>query len=174
MAVCGRQSNGLMDTQAAALCRLQEEVSRLILKSSGENSSKARSLPKVGQLTKFEIAPKWSCGRKRYGHGLIFKTTLLRLKMFSQSVQENFKSVEHMKTLYDFQGMAIDQGKNSDTWLLWQFWQTLTGRGIPETEYIASFRPPAPCPVQLLPWVKMRRASGFAPERCTGFARGLS
>ena len=35
------------------------------------------------------------------------------VKDIQQSVQENFKSVEHMKR-YTTQGMAIDQGKNSN------------------------------------------------------------
>ena len=75
------------------------------------------------------------------------------VKDIQQSVQENFKSVEHMKR-YTTQGMAIDQGKNSNVASL-AILADATGRGIPETG-TTTFRPPS-CLSQLLPWVKMRR-----------------
>lgn len=79
------------------------------------------------------------------------------VKDVRQSVQENFKSVEHMKR-YTTQGMAIDQGKNSNVAAL-AILADATGRGIPETG-TTTFRPLL-FQFQLLPWVKMRKARGL-------------
>ena len=61
------------------------------------------------------------------------------MKDIKQAAAENFKSVEHMKR-YTTQGMATDQGKNSNVAAL-AVLADATGRGIPETG-TTTFRPP--------------------------------
>ncbi|WP_283178464.1 sarcosine oxidase subunit alpha family protein [Gemmobacter sp. 24YEA27] len=77
------------------------------------------------------------------------------------SAQENFASVEHMKR-YTTQGMAPDQGKNSNVAAL-AVLADATGRGIPETG-TTTFRPPY-VPVSIAAMGAGGRAKGFAPER---------
>ncbi|MEM9318965.1 MAG: sarcosine oxidase subunit alpha family protein [Pseudomonadota bacterium] len=76
---------------------------------------------------------------------------------------ENFTSVEHMKR-YTTQGMAPDQGKNSNIAALAVLADT-TGRAIPETG-TTTYRPPF-VPVSLSALGAGARAKGFAPERLT-------
>ncbi len=61
------------------------------------------------------------------------------IKDVKLAAQENFASVEHMKR-YTTQGMAPDQGKNSNVAAL-AVLADATGRGIPETG-TTTFRPP--------------------------------
>ena len=89
------------------------------------------------------------------------------------AARENFRSVEHMKR-YTTQGMAPDQGKNSNIAAL-AVLADATGRTIPETG-TTTFRPPyVPVPIAALG--AGARGKGFAPERlttshCTTLARG--
>ncbi|AWB47719.1 sarcosine oxidase subunit alpha [Gemmobacter aquarius] len=77
------------------------------------------------------------------------------------SAQENFASVEHMKR-YTTQGMAPDQGKNSNVGAL-AVLADATGRGIPQTG-TTTYRPPY-TPVSIAAMGAGGRASGFAPQR---------
>ena len=77
------------------------------------------------------------------------------------SAQENFTSVEHMKR-YTTQGMAPDQGKNSNVAAL-AVLADATGRTIPETG-TTTFRPPH-VPVSIAAMGAGGRGKGFAPER---------
>jgi len=77
------------------------------------------------------------------------------------SAQENFRSVEHMKR-YTTQGMAPDQGKNSNVAAL-AVLADATGRGIPETG-TTTFRPPY-VPTSIAAMGAGGRAEGFAPQR---------
>lgn len=77
------------------------------------------------------------------------------------SAQEGFRSVEHMKR-YTTQGMAPDQGKNSNVVAL-AVLADATGRGIPETG-VTTFRPPY-TPVSIAAMGAGGRAEGFAPQR---------
>jgi sarcosine oxidase subunit alpha len=77
------------------------------------------------------------------------------------SAQEGFRSVEHMKR-YTTQGMAPDQGKNSNVAAL-AVLADATGRGIPETG-TTTFRPPF-VPVSIAAMGAGGRAQGFAPQR---------
>ena len=79
------------------------------------------------------------------------------------AAQENFTSVEHMKR-YTTQGMAPDQGKNSNIAAL-AVLADATGRGIPETG-TTTYRPPF-VPVSLSALGAGARGNGFAPERLT-------
>ena len=156
MAVVGA-ANGFMDTHSCFMSA-EKEVSRII-KSSGK-TAKTKRLPKA-ELTKYEIAPKWSVEGK--GRAWLDYQNDVTVKDIQQSVQENFKSVEHMKR-YTTQGMAIDQGKNSNVASL-AILADATGRGIPETG-TTTFRPPF-VPVSIASMGKNAQGIGFAPQRCT-------
>ncbi len=117
-------------------------------------------MPKV-EPTKFEISPKWAVEGK--GRAWLDYQNDVTVKDVRQSVQENFKSVEHMKR-YTTQGMAIDQGKNSNVAAL-AILADATGRGIPETG-TTTFRPPF-VPVSIASMGKNAQGSGFAPQRFT-------
>jgi methylglutamate dehydrogenase subunit C len=77
------------------------------------------------------------------------------------SAQEGYASVEHMKR-YTTQGMAPDQGKNSNIGAL-AVLADATGRGIPETG-TTTFRPPY-VPVSIAALGAGGRGAGFAPQR---------
>ena len=70
------------------------------------------------------------------------------VKDIKQAAQENFRSVEHMKR-YTTQGMATDQGKNSNVAAL-AFWPMRRGGVFPKREPPHSV-PPIP-PLRLRPW----------------------
>ena len=79
------------------------------------------------------------------------------------SAREGFVSVEHMKR-YTTQGMAPDQGKNSNVAALAVLAEA-TGRTIPETG-TTTFRPPY-LPVPLGALGAGAEGAGFAPQRFT-------
>ncbi len=79
------------------------------------------------------------------------------------AAQENFRSVEHMKR-YTTQGMATDQGKNSNVGAL-AVLADATGRSIPGTGS-TTFRPPY-TPVSIAAMGAGSYGHGFAPERFT-------
>ncbi|MEM6276852.1 MAG: sarcosine oxidase subunit alpha family protein [Pseudomonadota bacterium] len=85
------------------------------------------------------------------------------VKDIKQAAQENYRSVEHMKR-YTTQGMATDQGKNSNVAAL-ALLAGATGRGIPETG-TTTFRPPY-SPVAIGAIGAGAQGKGFAPERFT-------
>ena len=85
------------------------------------------------------------------------------VKDVKQAAVENFRSVEHMKR-YTTQGMATDQGKNSNVAAL-AILADATGRGIPETG-TTTFRPPY-TPVAMAAMGSGAMGKGFAPERKT-------
>ncbi|SLN27813.1 sarcosine oxidase subunit alpha family protein [Roseisalinus antarcticus] len=80
-----------------------------------------------------------------------------------QAAAENFRSVEHMKR-YTTQGMATDQGKNSNVAAL-AVLADATGRGIAETG-TTTFRPPF-SPVSIAALGAGAQGKGFAPQRFT-------
>ncbi len=82
-------------------------------------------------------------------------------KDISQSAQEGFRSVEHMKR-YTTQGMAPDQGKNSNVAAL-ALLADATGRGIPETG-TTTFRPPY-TPISIAALGAGGQGKTFAPQR---------
>jgi len=79
------------------------------------------------------------------------------------AAQEAFTSVEHMKR-YTTQGMAPDQGKNSNIGAL-AILADATGRGIPQTG-TTTFRPPY-TPVSIAALGAGGQGMGFAPRRLT-------
>ncbi len=79
------------------------------------------------------------------------------------AAQEGFRSVEHMKR-YTTQGMAPDQGKNSNVAAL-AVLADATGRGISDTG-LTTFRPPY-VPVSIAALGAGGQGMGFAPQRFT-------
>ena len=156
MAVVGA-ANGLMDTHSC-FASAQKEIG-LIIKAFGK-TAKTKRLPKA-EITKYEISPKWCVDGK--GRAWLDYQNDVTVKDIQQSVKENFKSVEHMKR-YTTQGMAIDQGKNSNVAAL-AVLADATGRGIPETG-TTTFRPPF-VPVSIASMGKNAQGIGFAPQRYT-------
>ncbi len=111
--------------------------------------------------TAYRMTPLWAVpGRGRAW--LDFQNDVT-VKDVSQSAAEGYKSVEHMKR-YTTQGMATDQGKNSNVAAL-ALLADATGRGIPETG-TTTFRPPF-TPVALAALGAGAEDKGFAPERFT-------
>ena len=156
MAVVGA-ANGFMDTHSC-FASAQKEIG-LIIKAFGK-TAKTKRLPKA-EITKYEISPKWCVDGK--GRAWLDYQNDVTVKDIQQSVKENFKSVEHMKR-YTTQGMAIDQGKNSNVAAL-AVLADATGRGIPETG-TTTFRPPF-VPVSIASMGKNAQGIGFAPQRYT-------
>ena len=107
----------------------------------------------------YELQPLWAVPGK--GRAWLDFANDVTVKDVRLSVQENFRSVEHMKR-YTTQGMAPDQGKNSNVAAL-AVLADATGRGIPETG-TTTFRPPF-SPVSIAAMGAGGRATGFAPQR---------
>jgi sarcosine oxidase subunit alpha len=111
--------------------------------------------------TPYAIAPHWAVAGK--GRAWLDFQNDVTVKDVKQAAVENFQSVEHMKR-YTTQGMAPDQGKNSNINAL-AVLADATGRGIPETG-VTTFRPPY-SPVALAALGAGAQGKGFAPERFT-------
>lgn len=115
----------------------------------------------VADDTPYAVAPLWAVPGK--GRAWLDFQNDVSVKDVRQAAQENFTSVEHMKR-YTTQGMATDQGKNSNVTAL-ALLADATGRGIPETG-TTTFRPPY-SPVALAALGAGAQGAGFAPERKT-------
>ncbi|MEP2890594.1 sarcosine oxidase subunit alpha family protein [Tateyamaria sp.] len=109
----------------------------------------------------YNIARLWAVPGK--GRAWLDFQNDVSVKDIKQAAVENFTSVEHMKR-YTTQGMATDQGKNSNVTAL-ALLADATGRGIPETG-TTTFRPPY-SPVALAALGAGAQGAGFAPERKT-------
>ncbi|RKF16536.1 sarcosine oxidase subunit alpha family protein [Roseovarius spongiae] len=109
----------------------------------------------------YDIAPLWAVPGK--GRAWLDFQNDVTVKDVKQAAVENFRSVEHMKR-YTTQGMATDQGKNSNVAAL-AVLADATGRGIPETG-TTTFRPPY-SPVAIAAMGAGAQGKGFAPERFT-------
>jgi sarcosine oxidase subunit alpha len=104
-------------------------------------------------------APLWQVPGK--GRAWLDLANDVTVKDVALAAQENFRSVEHMKR-YTTQGMAPDQGKNSNVAAL-AVLADATGRTIPETG-TTTFRPPF-APVSIAAMGAGGRGMGFAPQR---------
>ncbi|WP_371227494.1 sarcosine oxidase subunit alpha family protein [Roseovarius sp. 2305UL8-3] len=109
----------------------------------------------------YDITPLWTVPGK--GRAWLDFQNDVTVKDVKQAAQENFKSVEHMKR-YTTQGMAPDQGKNSNVAAL-AVLADATGSGIPETG-TTTFRPPY-VPVSIAAMGAGGQGAGFAPQRFT-------
>ncbi|MFU8882793.1 MAG: sarcosine oxidase subunit alpha family protein [Rhodobacterales bacterium] len=107
------------------------------------------------------ITPLWAVPGK--GRAWLDFQNDVTVKDVKQAAVENFRSVEHMKR-YTTQGMATDQGKNSNVAAL-AVLADATGRGIPETG-TTTFRPPY-SPVSIAAMGAGAQGAGFAPQRFT-------
>ena len=146
---------GTMNTEGALLEGYK--AANDVLKDLGKRVAKF-DLPK-SENKPYEIEPVWDVGGK--SRSWVDFQNDVTTKDIKQSVQENFRSVEHMKR-YTTQGMATDQGKNSNVVALAILADT-TGRGIPETG-TTTFRPPY-VPVSMAALGAGGSGKGFAPER---------
>lgn len=109
----------------------------------------------------YRISPLWAVTGK--GRAWLDFQNDVCVKDIKQAAVENFRSVEHMKR-YTTQGMATDQGKNSNVGALAVLADS-TGRGIPETG-TTTFRPPY-SPVAIAALGGAAQGKGFAPQRYT-------
>ena len=109
----------------------------------------------------YRIAPLWAVPGK--GRAWLDFQNDVTVKDVRQAAQENFASVEHMKR-YTTQGMAPDQGKNSNVNAL-ALLADATGRAIPETG-TTTYRPPF-VPVTIAAMGAGAQGAGFAPQRFT-------
>ncbi|MBI1416103.1 MAG: sarcosine oxidase subunit alpha family protein [Limimaricola sp.] len=109
----------------------------------------------------YAIEPLWHIPGK--GRKWLDFQNDVHVKDIKLAVQENFRSVEHMKR-YTTQGMATDQGKNSNVAAL-AVLADVSGRGIPETG-TTTFRPPY-VPVSIAAMGAQAQGKGFAPQRFT-------
>ncbi len=109
----------------------------------------------------YSISPLWAVAGK--GRAWLDFQNDVTVKDVKQAAVENFRSVEHMKR-YTTQGMATDQGKNSNVQAL-AVLADATGRGIPETG-TTTYRPPF-TPVAIAAMAAGAEDKGFAPERFT-------
>src|SRR6056297_3195337 len=118
------------------------------------------SVPSAGEAA-YDIFPLWQVpGRGRAW--LDFQNDVT-VKDVELAARENFRSVEHMKR-YTTQGMAPDQGKNSNVAALAVLAEA-TGRSIPGTG-TTTFRPPY-VPVPIAAMGAGGKGKTFAPERFT-------
>ncbi len=109
----------------------------------------------------YRLSPLWAVPGK--GRAWLDFQNDVSVKDVKMAATENYRSVEHMKR-YTTQGMATDQGKNSNMQAL-AVLADATGRGIPETG-TTTFRPPY-TPVAMAALGAGAQGKGFAPERLT-------
>ncbi|MDO6522526.1 sarcosine oxidase subunit alpha family protein [Shimia thalassica] len=140
----------LLQGNAAALTALGD----LGLKTIAKDVPDAEDAP-------YRLKPLWAVKGK--GRAWLDFQNDVTVKDVKMAAQENFRSVEHMKR-YTTQGMAPDQGKNSNVAAL-AVLADATGRGIPETG-TTTFRPPF-VPVSIASLGAGAQGKGFAPERFT-------
>jgi len=107
----------------------------------------------------YNITPLWTVPHK--GRAWLDFQNDVTVKDIKQAAQENFSSVEHMKR-FTTQGMATDQGKNSNVGAL-AILADATGRSIPETG-TTTFRAPY-TPVSIAAMGAGAQGDGFAPQR---------
>ena len=144
-------ANGTFST-AGCLAEAQAAVVQLL------NIADAVPLPEAEDAA-YSLQPLWAVPGK--GRAWLDFANDVTVKDIKQSAQEGFISVEHMKR-YTTQGMAPDQGKNSNVGAL-AVLADATGRGIPETG-TTTFRPPY-VPLSIGAVGAGGQGKGFAPQR---------
>ena len=148
-------ANGAMETSACLQSGV--DVAARALSDLGVKAPQME-VPRASDSA-YDITPLWAVPGK--GRAWLDFQNDVTVKDIKQAAQENFRSVEHMKR-YTTQGMATDQGKNSNVQAL-ALLADATGRGIPETG-TTTFRPPY-VPVPIAAMGAGGRGKGFAPER---------
>lgn len=117
-------------------------------------------LPRAGDST-YDIFPLWSVPGK--GRAWLDFQNDVTIKDVKRAADENYASVEHMKR-YTTQGMAPDQGKNSNVNAL-AILADATGRSIARTGTTTYRAPYAPTTMAAI--AAGSAGKGFAPERFT-------
>lgn len=135
------------------------EAANAVAQALGKKAQKI-DLPQ-SEDAPYRLTPLWAVEGK--GRKWLDFQNDVHVKDVRLAAQENFRSVEHMKR-YTTQGMATDQGKNSNVSAL-AVLADATGRGIPETG-TTTFRPPY-SPVAIAAMGAGGQAAGFAPQRFT-------
>ncbi|MDQ7069972.1 MAG: sarcosine oxidase subunit alpha family protein [Rhodobacterales bacterium] len=124
--------------------------------------SGSKSVPTpVAEDSEYKVKPLWVVKHK--GRAWLDFQNDVTVKDVKLAAQENFRSVEHMKR-YTTQGMATDQGKNSNVGAL-AVLADATGRDIVGTG-TTTFRPPY-SPVAIAALGAGAQGKGFAPQRFT-------
>ena len=148
-------ANGIFTTHGCLAAG--HEAAKAALGDLGLNPGKV-ALPKAEGLP-YAIEPLWAVEGK--GRAWLDFANDVTTKDVKQAAVEGYASVEHMKR-YTTQGMAPDQGKNSNVGAL-AVLADATGRGIPQTG-TTTFRPPY-TPVSIAAMGAGGRGAGFAPQR---------
>ncbi|OUS34083.1 sarcosine oxidase subunit alpha [Rhodobacterales bacterium 56_14_T64] len=158
-AVPGLVSAGACNGEFATAGALREgaEAAAQVLSDLGLEAVKT-DLPVAGD-DPYNIAALWAVPGK--GRAWLDFQNDVTVKDVKQAATENFSSVEHMKR-YTTQGMATDQGKNSNVAAL-AVLADATGRGIPETG-TTTFRPPF-VPVSIAAMGAGAAGQGLKPQR---------
>ncbi|MCB2116790.1 MAG: sarcosine oxidase subunit alpha family protein [Rhodobacteraceae bacterium] len=151
-------ANGTFSTQGCL--REGQEAAILALSELGM-SEKAGAVPQAEDGA-VNLRAYWEVPKPKHRAWLDFANDVTT-KDVRLAAEENFASVEHMKR-YTTQGMAPDQGKNSNIGAL-AILADATGRGIPETG-TTTFRPPY-VPVTIAAMGAGGQGAGFAPQRLT-------
>ncbi len=133
------------------------KAAKLALSELGHKAP-AVTLPETEDVP-YRLTPLWQIPHK--GRAWIDFANDVTVKDVNLSAQEGFRSVEHMKR-YTTQGMAPDQGKNSNVVAL-AVLADATGQSIPDTGTTV-FRPPY-TPVSIAAMGSGGRGAGFAPQR---------
>ncbi len=149
--------NGAFSTDACL--REGAAAARAALEDMGRSAPEV-DIPAADDAA-YSISPLWAVPGK--GRAWLDFQNDVTVKDVKQAATENFRSVEHMKR-YTTQGMATDQGKNSNVGAL-AVLADATGRGIPETG-TTTFRPPF-TPVPIAAMGSGAQGHGFAPQRFT-------
>jgi sarcosine oxidase subunit alpha len=148
-------ANGAFSTQAAFTEGLGAALSAL---QSLGITAKPAPLPQADDAP-YTLTPLWSVEGK--GRAWLDFANDVTVKDVKLSAQEGYTSVEHMKR-YTTQGMAPDQGRNSNISAL-AVLADATGRSIPETG-TTTYRPPF-TPVSIGALGAGAQGAGFAPQR---------
>ena len=135
------------------------EAARAVIRALGKRARKI-DLPQAEDAP-YRISPLWAVPGK--GRAWLDFQNDVTVKDVKLAATENYSSVEHMKR-YTTQGMAPDQGKNSNVNAL-AVLADATGRGIPETG-TTTYRPPF-VPVPIAAMGAGAQGAGFAPQRFT-------
>ena len=149
--------NGAFST-AECLAEGAAAAAKVVAELGGKTADPA--LP-AADNSPYRISPLWAVAGK--GRAWLDFQNDVSVKDIHQASAENFRSVEHMKR-YTTQGMATDQGKNSNVGAL-AVLADATGRGIPETG-TTTFRPPY-SPIAIAALGAAGQGNGFAPQRYT-------
>ncbi|MEE9388820.1 MAG: sarcosine oxidase subunit alpha family protein [Paracoccaceae bacterium] len=154
---CAGAALGVMTTKGCL--KSGSYRAQLMLEQLGIAAKPART-PKSDDSA-YQLEPFWSVAGN--GRAWVDFQNDVTVKDIKLAARESYASVEHMKR-YTTQGMAPDQGKNSNVGAL-AVLADATGRTIAQTG-TTTFRPPY-APVSIAAMGAGAQGKGFAPERFT-------